>query len=134
MTPFSALCQLCNLSHREAAEFLKVRPDTVKSWSSGRNPTPDGVLKKLHGLYERIEESAVQSLAIIDELANVDGHPDSVELGLASDDYEARSLGWPCVGAQAAVLARVVARSPLPVKIVPRGSTTATVGAADAHF
>ena len=61
---------------------------------------------------------------------------DVVELGLASDDHEARDLGWPCVGAHRAVLARIVARGMADghrFAVVPRGATTGTAGAADLH-
>ena len=53
------------------------------------------------------------------------------EFGLASDDEEARSLGWPCVGAHRAV-ARILWESGLDIVVVPRGSTIATAAAADA--
>ena len=45
-TAFALLCQVCGLSTREAAAFLGTRHDTVKSWSSGRNPTPAGIIEK----------------------------------------------------------------------------------------
>jgi hypothetical protein len=56
-----------------------------------------------------------------------------IEIGLAADDHEAQALGWPCVGAQEAMLGLVVARCRRPVRIVPRGSTVATAAATDAH-
>ncbi len=62
--------------------------------------------------------------------------PESIELGIASDDHEARTIGWPCVGAQRASIALVVARGTphgLRFHVVPRGSTVATAAAADAH-
>jgi hypothetical protein len=57
----------------------------------------------------------------------------TIELGLASDDAEAKSIGWPCVGAQAAALGVGAALIDNPVTIVPRGSTAATAAAADRH-
>ena len=119
-TLFRLLSQVCGLSHREAADFLSVRLDTVKSWSSGRNPTPPGVLNELAALAERIDAAADEGVAyqnfitsysvtpaVIKEL---DGVPEAIELELAADDAEAQSLGWPCVGAHRAVLALTVAR------------------------
>lgn len=130
MTPFSLLCGVCGLSHREAANLLKVRIDTVKSWSSGRNPTPDGALADLRALARRIDRAATEALALIAEQ-----RPPEIELGYAVDDHEAQSLGWPCVGAQAAALGRIVAGVPdgARVSLAPRGTSGGTAAAADAH-
>lgn len=128
-TAFALLLDRCGLSHREAAVLLEVRPDTVKSWSAGRNRPPAGVLADLRRLYAAIERAAAEAVAQI-ALAPADAE---IELGLASDDAEAQGLGWPCVGAQAAMLGIVAARCGRPVRIVPRGSTLATAAAADAH-
>lgn len=57
-TTFSAALQICGLSQSQAAEFLGVRPDTVKSWGAGRNPPPAGVWDMLADLYARIEMAA----------------------------------------------------------------------------
>src|SRR5579885_1739692 len=126
MTTFALLCDRCGLSHREAAEFLRVRRDTIKSWSSGRNPVPDGVIDQLRDLYSQIENAAAQGLAQIEKLASQMGDPDAVELGLASTDAEAQTLGFPAVGAHAAALGIIAARADVAVEIVPRGSTKAT--------
>ena len=108
MTTFRLLSQVCGLSHREVADFLSVRLDTVKSWSSGRNPAPPGVLNELAALAEQIDAAADEAVAEI--FKELDGVPESIELELAADDAEAQSLGWPCVGAHRAVLALTVAR------------------------
>lgn len=75
-TLFSLLVQACGLSHREAAEILKVRPDTVKSWSAGRNRAPDGVLADLAALASRIEiavsEALTQIEAVVDASAEIE--------------------------------------------------------------
>lgn len=60
MTPFALLLDRCGLSHREAAAYLSVRLDTVRSWSLGRNRTPPGVIEELRLLYRRIELAAVE--------------------------------------------------------------------------
>jgi hypothetical protein len=127
---FSLLADRCGLSHREAAELHGVRLDTVKSWSAGRNRAPDGVIAELRNLYASIERAAAEAGEIIRSKAPPDA---PIELGLSADDYEARLLGWPCVGAHAAVLGIIAAHVLRPVVIVPRGSTAATAAAADAH-
>lgn len=58
MTTFAAILRLCGLSHTEAAEFFGVRLDTVKSWSAGRNPVPEGVWQMAADLWRRIEDAA----------------------------------------------------------------------------
>lgn len=141
-TAFALLVQLCGLSQREAAETFEVRLDTVKSWSAGRNRAPDRILLQLATLASEIGYAAEEAAAVIAEnmrkieAAGRDPAEVPVELGLASDDTEAKSLGLPCVGAHRALLARVAAiaiRAGLTVEIVPRGSTAATAAAADAH-
>ncbi len=128
ITAYALLLDRCGLSHREAADFHGVRHDTVKSWSAGRNPTPDGVIAELRDLYARIERAAADQLKLIKKQ-----RPAIIELGLAADDHEAQSRGWPCVGAQAACYGIIAARTQQIVRIVPAGSTPATALAADMH-
>lgn len=109
-TIFAMLMQTCGLSHREAADVLHVRIDTVKSWSSGRRQAPQDALAELAALSARIEGAATEALAQIDAMADQHGIPEEIDLGIASDDVEARSIGWPCVGAQCASVALIVAR------------------------
>lgn len=111
MTPFSLLLDRCGLSHREAADFLSVRPDTVKSWSAGRNPAPAGAIAELRALYARIEQAAAEQLRLIADLDRKHGEADIIEMNLAPDNRAARRRGWPCVGAQAAAYGLVIARS-----------------------
>jgi hypothetical protein len=130
-TTFSLLCDRCGLSQPAAADFLKTRLDTVKSWSSGRNEAKVSVLDELRDLYARIEEAAEAASEQIEALldARIDA-PDEIEIGLASDDHEARQLGLPCVGAHEALIGLVVAGFPgQRFKIVPRGSTAGTAAA-----
>ena len=121
MTLIATILRGCGLSQREAADFLGVRLDTLKSWSAGRNPTPQGALDQLHELATRQEQVASEAVEIWQE----QGEPSQIEIGIASDDHEAQSLGWPCVGAHAAVARRVWEILPqgVAVRIVPRGST-----------
>jgi hypothetical protein len=111
MTLFSLLCSVCGLSHREAADFLGVRLDTVKSWSAGRNRAPDGVLDALADLAAKIDAAADET---VDEIARQSKRskatPAEVELVISPNDAAARKRGWPCVGAHRAVLALIVAR------------------------
>lgn len=88
------------------------------------------MIAELRSLYAKIEKAATEALAVI---AVAPGEVDVIELGVSADNHEAQSLGWPCVGAHAAVLGLVAARCGQPVRIVPRGSTVATAAAADAH-
>ena len=66
MTNFKTALQICGLSQQKAADFLDVRPDPVKSWSSGRNPVPDGVWHELGCLYERMVTAADDMTELID--------------------------------------------------------------------
>ncbi len=131
MTTLAALLiGRCGLSHREAADVLGVRLDTVKSWSSGRNPMPPGAVDELRALYARIERTATEAVAVVSKRG---AGVDVVELGLAADDAEAQALGWPCVGAHAAALGVVAARLDKPARVVLRGSTISSIAAACAH-
>ena len=88
-TTFSAAIRLCGLSQSEAAEFLGVRLDTVKSWSAGRNRVPHGVWQMLADLWRRIEDAADAASmddAILDPRAlesittdDADGLPDGAD-------------------------------------------------------
>lgn len=130
MTTLAALLiDRCSLSQREAADVLGVSINTVKSWMAGRAAPRPGVIADLRALYARIERAADEALAVI-----ADAPPDTVvELGYAADDHEAQGLGWPCCGAQRAMLGLVAARCGRTVRLVPRGSTVATAAAADAR-
>lgn len=57
MNAFEAMRLRCGLTQQEAADYLKVRLDTVKSWSSGRR-TPGGprIVGELGELSRRIAE------------------------------------------------------------------------------
>jgi len=126
--PYNLLRLRCGLSQPEAARLHNVRLDTVKSWCAGRNRPPPAVLAELRALHARIERAAAEALAAIAAAPGAD----EIELGYAADDHEAEGLGWPCVGAQAAMLGLVLARLDRPVHLVPRGSTLATAAAAAA--
>lgn len=136
-TIFSMLAHVCGLSHREAADHLDVRLDTIKSWSSGRNPTPPGALSQLAALADRIDSAADHIVeTAMAQTEGMDRGDGLIQIGLATDDTEARDLGWPCVGAHRAALGLAAARlmaTGYVVEVVPRGSTVATAAAADVH-
>lgn len=58
MTTFKHALMICGLTQSEAADFLGVRIDTVKSWSAGRNAPPEGVWKLLASLFNQIQDAA----------------------------------------------------------------------------
>lgn len=103
MTLFSAILKLSGLSIREAADFLSVRPDTVKSWSSGKRTAPEGAYEQIHELLAKQEEAAGEAISLWKEK----GEPEAIEMAVAGDNAEAQSIGWPSVGAQMATIVRV---------------------------
>lgn len=126
---YALLRERCGLSIREAAEFHSVPVNTVTKWSSGDRNPPPGVIAELRELYERIEAAADELIQAAEEA----GPEVEIEIGLASDDYEAQSIGWPCVGAHAAAIGLAAIYVDNPVIVVPRGSTVITAAAADTH-
>jgi hypothetical protein len=126
MSTFALLMQRCGLSQRETAEMLEVRLDTVKSWSSGRNPVRLAVVNELRVLYQKIERAGLSlcdtAQMTIDHQRKISGEPVLLEFGLAQSDAEARQLGFPCIGAHAAALGVAIANlsDDVDVDIVPR--------------
>ena len=59
MTYFKSAISACGLSQQDAAEYLSVSINTVKSWCQGRRHTPIGVWAQLSGLYLEIEQTAI---------------------------------------------------------------------------
>lgn len=58
MTTFKSAIGVCCLSQQEAADFLGVRLDTVKSWCVGRANPPLGIWQLLASLFEQIQDAA----------------------------------------------------------------------------
>jgi len=133
LSKFKLLLQSCGLSISEAAVFLNVREPSVKDWSSDRRTVPDGIIKLLLELSDKQKNVAQKALTEIEKIIDKSGIPENLELGLATDDHEAQTLGWPCVGAHGAVLRRIIEMLPSKVAasvvIVPRGSTSSTAAA-----
>lgn len=122
-TLYALLASRCGLSQREAADWLGVRIDTVKSWACGRNRAPQGVIDELRRLHAQIERAADESLKVIA------AHPDTpVKIGVVADDAEAQALGYPCVGVHRAVCGRVAATTKERIEIVKRGDVDSRFG------
>lgn len=132
MTPFSVLAALAGLTLHEAGALCGVRHDSARQWATGRRAAPPGALDDLRVLIARQELATEEAVAQISRLAKSHGGPDEIEIGYPADDHEAQSLGWPCVGAWAAMAARVIAAAPVPIVLVPRGSMPPTAAATDA--
>lgn len=138
---FKILCQSCGLTIDDAASALDVRLGTIKGWWLGNRTCPASVITELRALSARQEEAAKQLAQIILDSTAADqesaAEMEKIEVGIAVDDTEAQSLGWPCVGAQSAVFRHILRILPeelaVKVKIVPRGSTLGTARAADVH-
>lgn len=57
MTLFKSAIAICGMSQGEAADWLGVSPETVKSWCQGRRGVPDGVWDELAALYVDMRDS-----------------------------------------------------------------------------
>ena len=111
VTTFGLLCQVCGLSHREAADLFDVRLNTAQRWCTGRMRAPDGVLQELVELSLQIDEAADEAVGLMERVAEeAESMPQAIELSLVTTDSEARQLGWPCAGVVRAVCALTVAR------------------------
>lgn len=138
LTTFKSLCQSCGLTMSEATAFLDVREGTARAWWLGNRTCPQSVHDDLLNLYRIIDQAAQAAADFIMQQKNENvAAPEMIELGIASDDHEAQTLGFPCIGAHGAVLRRVIESLPddlaLRCIIVPRGATPATAAAIEAH-
>jgi DNA-binding transcriptional regulator YiaG len=121
-TPFALLAERCGLSQREAAEFLKVRLDTVKSWCAGRNVAKPAVLAELRGLYANIQ-AAADKLAqdnerLLEQQRERGIQQRGIVFGLAETDDVARAYGFPSQGPYMAAIGLAQLRLPNDVSIV----------------
>jgi DNA-binding transcriptional regulator YiaG len=85
---FVALRVAAGLSQQDAAEFLNVRHDTIKHWSSARRPPPAGAVAQLLEVIRRQEVEASALAPLLAGAGDVDSH-------LATSDEEAQARGWP---------------------------------------
>ncbi len=126
---FGSLLAMCGMTHEECADYLGVRLDSVRSWSSGRRNVPQGVEAKLIELWNLMEDEASRIIDGIEaqliELS-VHGLPQSIEFGIPSSREEANELGWPSVGTFMRIAALVASNVEIRLDLVERGSTLAS--------
>lgn len=104
MTAFKSSIGVCGLSQSEAAEFLDVSIDTVKSWCSGRANPPLGVWQLLASLFEQVQDAA-DGAADVMNLEGIDPRAfNNVEADIPSNELP--SLGAiKAAGAMALLMA-----------------------------
>jgi hypothetical protein len=138
LTLYAIMLSTSGLSQREAAEFHEVAEESVYSWCRGRRRAPDGIIDELHELIARQQAAADEAASVIEKNLAAKGTPETIDIGVCTDDHEAQSLGWPTASAHAAVIGKTLAQIIYPVihriRIVPRGSTAASAAAADQNF
>jgi len=105
MTLFSAILGHLGLSQPDAANYLDVRLDTIKSWCSGRRTPAIGAVDKLYKLAERIETAADHAVGLWLE----QGEPDHIDFRV--------DPGWPSKRCRLAVAAALWAALPNDITI-----------------
>ena len=100
MSLFDAALKIVGLSRAEAADYLKVRPDTINSWCTGRHTPPQGAWDELRTLYALQQRAVDEALDMIDQQIPV---VEEVALNSAGP----RGKEWPAPGAHLAVLAMI---------------------------
>jgi len=124
-TNFGRLLKLTGLSTAEAARFLGVSHDTIKSWSSGRNGTPEPAIDALKALWLTIEQRATEVTTKA---------TDQIELTEPATDREAQDeLQLPSVSTFNTSVALVVAKSDIRVVVIPRSTTSSKKVASPLH-
>lgn len=138
MTTFSALARICGLSQTEIVELLSVSSEALQAWLTGNPHAPPGALDAIHKLVSTQHRAASEGAAVILARLYEHGMPEAIELGAATDDHEARSLGWPTASAHLATLGMTIAMLPPDlaerIRVVPRGSTPASAAAEKSHI
>lgn len=125
-TLFAAALAGLGLSQSEAAAYLDVRPDTVKSWCSGRRTPAPGAWAALHALARKQRLAAEAIVASIGEAKSIAGEPPAIIELAHPSAAEIRRRGWPCEGVFVAVVRRAwEAGDGAPIRLVERGSTEA---------
>jgi hypothetical protein len=106
---YNLLREACGISQAEAAEFVhRTRLDSVKSWCSDRRNAPQGVINDLQKLAREIRNAGMDYAAFLKKHSKGDVYI----IGLPSDERDARSCGFPSVGAQMRAVAIAVAQLP----------------------
>lgn len=115
-TLYSACLARLGLSQSEAAALHGVRIDTVKSWSSGRNPVPQGVWDDLRSVEAQIAERADMMLEAWDKAGSPPIELDTSEatgpILMAAADFVLSSDGPVHIGQTAATQLARQARRP----------------------
>lgn len=128
ITIFSTLRTATGLSLFETAAYLNVSQKNVERWVDGVRDPPEGVIK------EMAELVVLQTKAVERQLSFMKTNGvKQAEIGYPVDNEEAKSMGWPCVGAVKVILGRIIAGSDASIILSPRGSTSGTAAAIDAR-
>ena len=128
ITIFSTLRAATGLSLFDTAAYLNVSQKNVERWVDGVREPPEGVIKEMSELV------AMQTKVVDRQLSFMKTNGvKQAEIGYPVDDEEAKSMGWPCLGAVKVVLGRIIAGSDTSIILSPRGSTSGTAAAIDAR-
>lgn len=128
ITIFSTLRAATGLSLFDTAAYLNVSQKNVERWVDGVREPPEGVIKEMSELV------AMQTKVVERQLSFMKTNGvKQAEIGYPVDDEEAKSMGWPCVGAVKVVLGHIIAGSEASITLSPRGATSGTAAAIDAR-
>jgi hypothetical protein len=106
---YNLLREACGISQAEAAEFVhQTRLDSVKSWCTDRRTAPQGVINDLQKLAREIQSAGVSYAALLKTISKGDVYI----IGLPGDERDARSCGFPSIGAQMRAIAVAISLLP----------------------
>ncbi len=106
---YNLLREACGISQAEAAEFVHgTRLDSVKSWCSDRRTAPQGVINDLQKLAREIQNAGINYAALLKRTSKGDVYV----IGLPRDEQDARSCGFPSIGAQMRAIAVAISHLP----------------------
>jgi hypothetical protein len=106
---YNLLREACGISQTEAAEFVhRTRLDSVKSWCSDRRTAPQGVISDLQKLAREIQKAGMDYAASLKKISKGDVYI----IGTPRDEQDARSCGFPSIGAQMRAVAIAIAQLP----------------------
>ena len=117
---YNLLREACGISQAEAAEFVhRTRLDSVKSWSSDRRTAPQGVINDLQKLAREIQNAGTHYATLLKETSKGNVYI----IGLPGDELDARSCGFPSIGAQMRAIAIAISHLPddSEIRMVERG-------------
>lgn len=106
-TPFFHALKICGLSNQEAAEYFKSDIGTVKKWSSGHRPVPNGVWAELATLYQHIASHVIEKAEVMEKLYESGKKLDDkivFEINL-HNDTKASEKGYPFASTHGAEIA-----------------------------